>query len=410
MLLDRRWLFQAGIAAAVSPFAPRARAATAIRLGVLTDMSGPNANNVGLGSVAATKMAAEDFTRAHPDIPVEVLSADLQAKADVAISVGRDWMDTRGVDCITNVNNSAAALALVTVVREKDKVALLTGPASSDLTGKACTPNHVQWTYDSYAMGNSTGKAVVAEGGDTWFFIAADYAFGRSLVRDATRAVTSSGGKVLGEVYHPFPDTSDFSSFLLQAQASGAKVICLANSGENAINTVKQAHEFGLTVHGQKICWLVSADTDIHAIGLEAAQGLIVTSAFYWDMNDGTRAFARRFGAVMQGRKPNQFQAGDYAATTHYLRAVRALGVERARSSGRLVVEQMKAMRTDDPLMGQNVVRADGRELNPMYLFQVKSPAESRYDWDYYKLLRTIPGDKAFRPLADGGCPMIPTK
>jgi branched-chain amino acid transport system substrate-binding protein len=380
-----------------------------VRIGVLTELSGPNSVATGQGSILATKMAVEDFKRANPDLSVEVVDADHQTKPDLAVSIAREWLDRADVDCITSLNNSAVALAVVGLVRERDRVALLTGPASSDLTGKACSQNHVHWTYDTWSLGNGTGRALVAEGGDTWFFIAADYTFGRLLAGDTARFVTAAGGRVLGTAYTPYPETTDFSSFLLRAQASGAKVIGLANSGTNTINCVKQAAEFGLTAHGTRLAALLTAITDIDALGLSTAHGLALTEAFYWDMNDGTRAFSKRFAPQAGGRMPGMIHAGDYSATLHYLKAVHAVGVDRAKASGRAVVDAMKAMPTEDPLFGPGSIRVDGRKLNPMYLFQVKSPEESKYPWDYYKLLRTIPADQAFRPLADGGCSLVRT-
>jgi branched-chain amino acid transport system substrate-binding protein len=386
-----------------------AQRAPAIRIGVLTELSGPNAAGTGRGTVAATRMAVEDFTRANPGLSVEVLEADHQTRPDLAVGVAREWLDRADVDCITSLNNSAVALAVAGLVRERDKVALLTGPASSDLTGKACSPNHVHWTYDTWSLGNSTGRALVAEGGDTWFFIAADYTFGRLLAGDTAQFVAKAGGRVLGTAYTPFPETTDFSSFLLRAQASGAKVIGLANSGTNTINCVKQAAEFGLTARGARLAALLMLIGDVHALGLPAARGLALTEAFYWDMDEGTRGFARRFAPLAGGAMPNMVQAGDYSAPLHYLRAVHAVGAERAKAGGRAVVEAMKALPTDDPLFGPGSVRADGRKLNPMHLFQVKAPEESRYPWDYYRLIRTIPAGEAFRPLAEGGCGLVRT-
>ena len=400
---------RAVLATAALPFAPRARAQTShtIRIGVLTDLNGPNSASNGPGSVVGTQLAAEDFMAAHPGIKVEVLSADYQSKPDVAVSVARDWFDRQGVDIVSNVNNSAAALAIANLVKEKDKVALLTGPASSALTGTACGPNHIHWTYDTWALGHSTGGALVAEGGKTWFFIGADYAFGKQLAGDTAAFVTGAGGKVLGTVYTPFPETADFSSFLVQAAASGAKVIGLANSGADTVNCVKQAHEFGLTAKGTRLAALLMMLPDLHGVGLETAQGLILSEAFYWDMNDATRAYGKRFGARMNGWMPSMIQAGDYAANWHCLKAMAKIGWDKAKASGRATVEQMKAMPTDDPLFGKGSVRADGRVLHPMYLFQVKAPAESHYAWDYYKLLRRIDAADAFRPLAAGQCPMV---
>lgn len=406
---SRRTIVQGSLAAAcLGGRQSRAAPAPTIRIGVLTELSGPNTSGTGPGSVVSTQMAVADFMQAHAEIAVEVLSADHQAKADVALALARDWLDRRDVDAIMNVNNSAAALAVASLVRDRDRVALLTAPASSDLTGKACGPNHVQWTYDTWALGNTTGRALVAEGGDTWFFIAADYTFGRLLAGDTARFVTESGGRVLGTVYTPYPETTDFSPFLLQAQASGAKVIGLANSGTNTINCIKQAAEFGLGARGIRLAALLMTIVDVDALGLQAAQGLTLASAFYWDMNDGTRTFGRRFAASMGGRMPTMFQAGDYSAAVHYLKAVQALGVGRAKASGRVVIDAMKAMPTDDPLFGPGSIRADGRKLNPMHLFEVKSPQESRYPWDYYRLVRTVPSEQAFRPMDAGGCPMLP--
>jgi branched-chain amino acid transport system substrate-binding protein len=404
--ITRRSALAASLAAATFPRATRATEQTTIRIGVLTDLNGPNANGTGQGSVTATKLAAEDFMRAHPEFRVEVLYADYQSKPDVAQGIARDWFDRQGVDVVTNVNNSSAALAVATLVREKDKAAVFTTPATSDLTGKACGPNHVMWTYDTYSLGSCTGKAIVAEGGDTWFFIAADYTFGKLLAADTARAVTSVGGKVIGQISHPFPDTTDFSTFLLQAQASGAKVIGLANSGENTVNCVKQAAEFGIARRGQRLAAMLLTIPDVHGIGLATAQGLLLTEAWYWDLNDQTRAFARRYSAMMGGKMPNMLQAGDYSAVTHTLKAMQAMGIEKARASGRALIAQMKAMPVEDEAYGKGSIRADGRKLNPMYLFQVKSPGESRYPWDYYRLVRTVSAEDAFRPLKEGGCPM----
>jgi branched-chain amino acid transport system substrate-binding protein len=322
------------------------------------------------------------------------------------LSIARDWFDRQGVDFISNVNNSSAALAIATLVREKNKAAIFTAPASSDLTGKACGPNHVQWTYDTYALGSCTGKALVAEGGDTWFFIAADYTFGKLLETDTARAVTSVGGKVVGHVSHPFPETTDFSTFLLQAQASRAKVIGLANSGENTVNCVKQAAEFGIAKGGQKLAALLLTIPDVHGIGLATAQGLLLTEAWYWDMNDRTRAFSKRYAPRMHGKMPNMLQAGDFSAITHTLKAMQALGLPAAKTNGRALIAKMKAMPLEDDAYGKGLIRADGRVMNPMYLFQVKTPEESRYPWDYYRLVRTVPADEAFRPMSEGGCKM----
>jgi len=409
--IGRRAVVRGGVALGGLAMWPRARAraqaGATIRIGVLTDLNGPNMASNGPGSVVGAKLAAEDFMQAHPGLTVEVLQADYQSKPDIALAVGRDWFDSHGVDAISNVNNSAAALAIAGLVRDKNKVGLITGAASSDLTGKACGPNHVHWVYDTWALGNCTGGALVAEGGNSWFFIGADYTFGHQLAGDTASFVTKAGGKVLGSVYTPFPETTDFSAYLLQAQASGAKVIGLANSGTNTTDCIKQAREFDVTRNGTRLAALLMMIPDLHGVGLQAAQGLALTEAFYWDMNDASRAYGKRFGARMNGWMPSMIQAGDYSAVTHYLKSVVALGPEKAKADGRAVIAQMKAMPTDDPLFGHGVVRQDGRKLHPMYLFQVKTPAESKSPWDYYKLLRTIPADEAFRPLNEGNCPMV---
>ena len=398
----------AGLASTVLSRTVRAADKPVIRFGVLTDLNGPNAASNGPGSVVGAQLAAEDFMAANPGVTVEVISADYQSKADVALTVGREWFDRQGVDVITNVNNSAAALAIATLCREKDKVALFTGPASSDLTGKACSPNHVHWTYDTYALGKCTGGSLVARGGDTWFFVGADYTFGHLLADDTARFVTGAGGKVLGSVFTPFPDTTDFSAFLLQAQAAGPKVIGLANSGTNTTNCIKQAGEFGVTKDRIKLAALLMMIPDLHGLGLAAAGGLLLSEAFYWDTNDDTRAYAKRFGARMNGWMPSMIQAGDYAACTHYLNTARMMGYKQAKASGQAAVAAMKAQPTTDKLFGPGRIREDGRKLHPMFLFQVKTPEQSKYPWDYYTLLDTVPAEQAFRPMSEHACPMLP--
>ena len=406
--LTRRAALGGGLAVAGTLGAGRARAQAkkTIRIGILTDFNGPNSASTGKGSVAASQLAADDFMAAHPDIKVEIRAADYQSKPDVATSIARGWIDQDGVDLISNVNNSAAALAIASLVKEKNKAALFTAPASSDLTGKACSPNHIHWTYDTWALGNSTGGAMVRAGGTSWYFIAADYTFGRALARDTAGFVTRAGGKVLGTAYTPFPETTDFSSFILSAQASGAKVVGLANSGSNTTDCIKQGAEFGLRKQGIRMAALLMMIPDLHGVGLPAAQGLVLTESFYWDRNDDSRAFGKRFGAHMNGWMPSMIQAGDYSAINHYLKTVQRIGLDHI-ADGRAVIAGMKAEPSDDPLFGKCVIRADGRRLNPMYLFQVKAPGESKYPWDYYKLLRTTPADKAFRPLDQGGCPLV---
>ncbi len=406
--VTRRRVVQAASALGTFGLARAANAADRpIRIGMLTELSGPNTSGTGPGSVLAARMAVADAMAADPLLPVELLSADHQASADVAVQIARDWLDTRGVDAIVNVNNSAAALAVADLVRQRDRVALFSAPATSALTGAACGPNHVQWTYDTWALGNATGGAVTRGGGDTWFIIGADYTFGHTLAADTERAVVAAGGKVLGQVFTPYPDTTDFSSFLLQAQASGAKVVAFANSGTNTTNCIKQAGEFGLARNGTKLAAMLLTVADVHALGLDVAQGLVLASAFYWDMNDGTRDWSRRFAADFAGRMPTMFQAGDYSAVTHYLKTVRSMGPGAAQRSGRATVAAMKAMPTDDPLFGPGVIRPDGRKLNPMFLFQVKAPGESHGEWDLYKRLATIPEEQAFRPINAGACPMV---
>lgn len=391
---------------ATIPMGARAQQAP-IRIGVLSDMAGPYAGNTGPGSLAGTRLAVEDFSRANPGIRVEVVSADAQNRVDVGLQIARSWMDRDGVDAILDVPMSALALGLAEVVKEKNKVAIFTGPASSDLTGRACNTNHVHWVYDSWSLAHALGTATVQVGGDTWFFLTADYAFGHSLERDTSAFVTAAGGRILGSVRHPFPGTSDFSSFLVQAQASRAKVLGLANAGADAVNSIKQAAEFGLTRRGMRIAAMLTQVNDVHALGLEAAQGLLVTESFYWDSNDGTRAFAARFARERGGQHPGMIHAGAYSATLHYLKSVAALGAAQGKADGAAVIRRMKEMPTDDPLFGQGRVREDGRKIHPMQLFQVKTPAESRGAWDYFKLLQTVPTEQAFRPVAQGGCALV---
>jgi branched-chain amino acid transport system substrate-binding protein len=374
-----------------------------IKIGVLNDMSGLYADLSGPGAVAAAKMAVEDFGAAAKGMKVEVVGADHQNKPDVGSNIARTWFDRDNVDVIVDVPTSSVALAVNEIAREKNKVFLVSGAAASDLTGPKCSPNTVHWTYDTWALANGTGKAMVKTGGDTWFFITADYAFGKALERDTTEVVQANGGKVVGSVRHPFPGT-DFSSFLLQAQASKAKVIGLANAGGDTINSIKQAAEFGITQGGQSLAGLLVFISDIHALGLQTAQGLVLTEAFYWDQNDASRAFAKRFAPQFKNNMPTMVHAGVYAAVLHYLKAVEAL---KSDADGKAVVNKMKEMPTDDPLFGKGTIRADGRKIHDMYLFEVKKPSESKGAWDYYKLRATIPAAEAFRPMKDGGCPLV---
>jgi branched-chain amino acid transport system substrate-binding protein len=374
-----------------------------VKIGVLNDMSGLYADLSGQGSVVAAQMAVEAFGGNVGGTKIEVIGADHQNKADIGSNIARQWFDVDGVDVIVDVPTSSVALAVSDVTREKNKVLLVSGAAASDLTGAKCSPNTIHWTYDTWALANGTGKAVVQTGGDTWFFITADYAFGHALERDTTAVVQASGGKVLGSVRHPL-NNADFSSFLLQAQSSGAKVIGLANAGGDTTNSIKQAAEFGIVQGGQSLAGLLVFITDVHALGLQTAQGLVLTEAFYWDANDATRKFSEEFAKRDRGIHPTMVHAGVYSAVLHYLKAVKALGSD---ADGAAVVAKMKEMPTDDPLFGKGMVRADGRHIHPMYLFEVKKPEESKGDWDYYKLRATIPADQAFRPLNEGGCPLV---
>jgi branched-chain amino acid transport system substrate-binding protein len=375
----------------------------AVKIGVMSDMSGLYADLGGPGSVAAAKLAVEDFNPAAHGMKVEIVTGDMQNKPDVGSNLARQWFDVDHVDMIVDVPNSGVALAVNEVAREKNKVFLVSGAASSDLTGPKCSPDTIHWTYDTWMLANGTGKALVKTGGDTWFFLTADYAFGHALERDTTAVVLANGGKVLGSVAHPL-NTSDFSSFLLQAQASKAKVIGLANAGGDTINSIKQGAEFGITAGGQQFAGLLVFVTDVNSLGLKTAQGLVLTETFYWDMNDATRAWTKRWQAQMPGKFPSMVQAGVYSAVTHYLKAVAAL---KSTADGKTVVAKMKDIPTDDPLFGKGYVRADGRNIHPAYLFEVKKPEESKYPGDYYKLRATIPAEEAFRPLKDGNCPLV---
>jgi len=374
-----------------------------VKLGVLNDMSSLYADVSGKGGVVAAQMAAEDFGGKVLGAPIEIIGGDHQNKPDVGAGLARQWIDTDHVDAIVDVPTSSVALAIQEVTREKKRIFLMSGPASSDLTGKACSPYGIHWTYDTYALAHGTGGALVKQGGDSWFFITADYAFGHALERDTGDAVKAAGGKVLGAVNAPL-NTQDFSSFLLQAQASKAKVIGLANAGGDTINSIKQASEFGIVAGGQKLAGLLVFLSDIHSLGLKIAQGLTITSAYYWDRDDATRAFAKRFMARNPtGLPPTYIQAGIYTEVTFYLKAIQAAGTDDADK----VVAQMRKMKINDFMTKDGWLREDGRVMRDMYLEEVKSPAESKYPFDYLKILATIPPDQAFRPLKDGNCPLV---
>jgi len=403
MNIVKRTILSLAVAAALAAGAAQAQISdNVVKIGVLSDMSGLYTDLAGAGSIAAARMAVEDSGIEKRGIKVEIVSADHQNKADVGSNIARQWYDVDKVDVIVDVPQSAVALAVNQLTRDKGKVFLASGPASSDLTGKACSPNTVHWTYDTWMLANGTGSAIVKSGGDTWFFLTADYAFGLALERDTEAVVLKSGGKVLGKVRVPL-NTQDFSSFLLQAQASKAKIIGLANAGGDTTNSIKQAAEFGIVKGGQNLAGLLVFLTDIHALGLQTAQGLIISNTFYWDMNDQTRAFAKRFAERDKGIHPTMIHAGVYAAVLHYLKAVEALKSD----DGTKVVAKMKEMPTDDPLFGKGTIRADGRKIHPAYLMEVKKPSESKYPWDYYKVRATIPADQAFRPLNAGECPLV---
>jgi branched-chain amino acid transport system substrate-binding protein len=402
----QRTITSAAVAAALLVLSGTAAAQISdgvVKIGVMNDMSGLYADIAGPGSVTAARMAVEDFQKtSKAGLKVEVVGADHQNKPDVGSNIARQWYDVEKVDAIFDVPTSSVALAVSQITRDKGKAFLVSGAATSDLSGKACSPNTIHWTYDTWNLANGTGNAIVKTGGDTWYFLTADYAFGHALERDTEAAVVKGGGKVVGKVRHPFPGT-DFSSFLLQAQASKAKIIGLANAGGDTINSIKQAAEFGIVKGGQNLAGLLVFITDIHALGLPTAQGLIFTETFYWDLNDDTRAWSRRFAAANGGKYPSMVQAGVYSSVLHYLKAIEAAKTD----DGTKVITQMKAMPTDDPLFGKGSIRADGRKIHPAYLVEVKKPSESKGPYDYYKIRATIPADQAFRPMDQGDCPLV---
>ena len=409
-LTRRQALVSAAAAAAPAALPPRrarGQAQATIRLGILTDMSGSYRDLGGPLLEPCVRQAVQDSGAAERGIAVEVLAADHQNKVDVGLSIARQWFDVQGVDAVVDVNNSALALAVAPLAQAKDKAQLNTGAGLSDLTGRACTPNLVHWTFDSWQLAHSACDALVRRGLDTWFFVTADYAFGHSMQRDAEEFVKAAGGQVLGAVRHPFPSTTDFSSYLLQAQSSRAKVVGFANSGADLINCVKQAAEFGVTRRGARLAGLVTYINDVHAIGLQHAQGLSLAEPFYWDLNERTRAFTARVKPRMGAVVPNMEQAGAYSGVLHYLKVAGQMGAGRAKESGRAVIEAMKRLPTDDDAFGPGRVREDGRKLHPSYLFEVKRPEESAGPWDYYKLVATTPLEQAFRPLEQGGCPLV---
>ena len=408
MNITRRGFVGAGLAATLAPRLARAQSDNTIRIGVITDMSGIYRDVSGPTTVACAQQAAAEFMAANPSIKVEILVADHQNKADVGLAITRKWFDQDGVDVIENVGNSSIALGAKYLIEDKNKVALITTAGSSDLTGKSCSANLVHWSWDSWCLAHSTATSLVRTGGSKWFFLTADYAFGHAAEADATKFVKAAGGAVLGSVRYPFGSTSDFSSFLLQAQSSGANVIAFANSGNELINCLKQAQEFGLDQGGTRMAALVGYVTDVTGMGLSTAKGLSLTETFYWDLNGRTRAFMNRVKPRLAANVyPNMSQAGDYASVLHYLKAVKELGVERAKRSGRDVVDLMKKMPTDDDCFGQGSIRADGRKIHPAYLFEVKKPEESKSAGDVYKLVSTLSAAESFRPLEEGNCALV---
>jgi branched-chain amino acid transport system substrate-binding protein len=376
-----------------------------VKIGVMSDMSSLYADIGGPGSVAAAKLAIADFVKDHPNVKVDLINGDHQNKPDVGSNLANTWFDVDKVDMIIDIPNSGVALAVSQVTSQKNKLFIVSGAASSDLSGSKCNANTIHWTYDTWMLANGTGKALVKTGGDTWFFLTADYAFGHALERDTMAAVEANGGKVVGKVRHPL-NTNDFSSFLLQAQASKAKVIGLANAGGDTINSIKAGAEFGIVKGGQKFAGLLVFTSDVNALGLQTAQGLTLTETWYWDMNDANRAWTKRWQAERNaaGKFPTMVQAGVYSGITHYLKAVVEL---KSAADGKAVAAQMKKMPTDDPLFGKGTIRPDGRKIHPAYLLEVKAPSESKYPGDFYHVRATIPADEAFRPLKDGGCPLV---
>jgi branched-chain amino acid transport system substrate-binding protein len=400
--MDRRRLLLSGAAFAVAPRLARAQAAKPLKIGVLNDMSSVYADYQGVGSVIGASLAVEDYSGQH-GVPVEIVSADHQNKPDVGSAIARNWFDNDGVDVVMDLPNSAVALAVVGVAEQKDKAAIGSGAGTSALTGPKCSRNFIHWTYDTYALGTGLGNALVAQGAKTWFFVTADYAFGKDLKANCAAAVEAAGGKVLGEVRHPL-NTADFSSFLLQAQGSGADVVAFANAGGDLNNSFKQAAEFGLAKK-QRLAGLILNVTNIPGLGLAAVQNSTICTGFYWDMNEGTRAFARRFqSAHPKAMMPNDMHAGMYSATAHL---IKAMAVTKSAADGVKLIDQLKAMPTDDPLFGKGSIRIDGRKIHPMYLLATKTLEESKGDWDYFKVVATIKPEDAWRPLDKGGCPFV---
>ena len=411
-MLARRTALKAAVAAMTVPSAlawPQGAKAQApqkkLKVGIITDLSGPYAD-LSRPSLACAQQAMEDFGVSAKGWDVEILIAEHQNKADNASTIARRWFDQEGVDALLDVSTSATSLACIGIAREKNKPMMLSGPGTTEITGRQCSPNHVHWSWDTYVLANTSGTAMVKKGGKSWYFIAPNYTFGQQLTKDATAAVTKNGGTVLGTVFYPFPDTSDFSAMLLQAQASGAEVLAFCSGGADLVGSVKQAREFGLHKTMRMVA-LIAYDTDMRALGLEAAQGLMSTQTYYWDLNDRTRAFNARIKPKTPRLWPNMSNAGLYSSTLHYLKAVADMGLEASKQDGAAVIARMKAMPTDDDVFGPGRVREDGRKLHPAYLLEVKTPAESTGPYDVFKVIATIPADQAFRPLSEGNCPLV---
>jgi branched-chain amino acid transport system substrate-binding protein len=412
MPASRRAVLTAAVASATTLPALRARAQSpdVVRIGVLTDLSGNYRDVTGPTSVACAKLAVDEFTAANPGIKVELITGDHLNKPDVAASIARQWFDQNGVDVITDVGNSAAAIAVTTIAQEKNKIQLNSSAGSSELTGKYCSPNFIHWTYDTWDLAHTMVKATVARGGDKWYFITADYTFGHAIQNDSTKLLADAKAQIVGSSTYPFPGTSDFSSFLLAAKSSGANVLAFANAGDDLINCIKQSQEFGLTGGGLQLAAMVGSITAVASAGLQTMQNVSLAENFYWDLNDRTRAFMARIKPRLAANVwPNQVHAGTYSAVGHYLKSVKEMGASKAKLSGRDTVAAMKAMPTDDDCFGHGSIRADGRVIHPSYLFRIKTPAESRHPGDFFELLATVPAEDAFRPIGDGGCAMVHT-
>jgi branched-chain amino acid transport system substrate-binding protein len=412
MPASRRAVLGAAIASAAAlPFRhARAQSTDTIKIGVLTDLSGNYRDVTGPTSVICAQLAVDEFTKANPGIKVELISGDHLNKPDVAAGIARQWYDRDGIDVITDVGNSAAAIAVTTVAQEKDKIHLNTSAGASVLTGKYCSPNQLHWTYDTWNLSHTMVKSIVARGGDKWYFVTADYTFGHSIQDDASKLLAGVGGKVVGSSAYPFPGTTEFSSYLLQAKASGANVFAFANAGDDLINCVKQSQEFGLTGPGLTLAAMVGSITAVTGAGLDVMQNVYLSENFYWDLNERTRAFYQRVKPRLPANVyPNEVHAGTYSAVVDYLKIVKEMGPAQAKASGRATIAAMKAKPTDDDVFGAGSIRADGRVIHPGYLFRVKTPAESKYPGDFFETLATVPAEDAFRPMSEGGCAMVHT-